>query len=89
MNTHPTHTHVWVGWGLWPLIVPIGVEVVFVAVCVVPSTPWQMGVFFLCIHVFFMRLLERVCVCGRCFFALSNIVNYPLTRNRNSTYYVG
>ena len=26
MNTHPTHTYVWVGWGLWPLIVPIGVD---------------------------------------------------------------
>ena len=26
MNTHPTHTCVWVGWGLQPLIVPIGVD---------------------------------------------------------------
>ena len=76
MNTHATHTPAWVGWGLWPLIVPIGVVVFFVVVCVVPSTPWQMGVFFRCICVFFVRFLEHWCVCGRWFFALSNIVNY-------------
>ena len=76
MNTHPTHTCVWVGWGLWPLIVPVGVDVFFVVVCVIPSTPWQSGGFFLCISVFFVRFLERWCVCGRCFFVLSNIVNY-------------
>ena len=29
MNTHPTHTRVWAGWGLRPLIVPIGVDVFF------------------------------------------------------------
>ena len=28
MNTHPTHTQVG-GWGLWPMIVPIGVGVLF------------------------------------------------------------
>ena len=75
MNTHPTHTRVWVGWGLWQLIVPIGVDVFFVVVCVVPSTPWQMGVFSVhsCVfHAFFGAL---VCV-WKVFFALSNIVNY-------------
>ena len=38
MNTHPTHTRVWVGWGLQPLVVPIGVDV-FLFVFVVPTTP--------------------------------------------------
>ena len=76
MNTHPTHTRVWVGWGLRPLIVPIGVDVFFVVVCVIPSTPWRRGGCFWCISVFFVRFLERWCVCGRCFFVLSNIVNY-------------
>ena len=49
---------------------------VFFLVGVVPSTPWRIDVFFRCIVVFFMRFLERWCVCGRCFFVLSNIVNY-------------
>ena len=75
MNTHPTHTRVWVGWGLQPLIVPIGVDVFFVVVCVVPSTPWQMGVFSVhsCVFCAFFGVL--VCV-WKVFFALSNIVNY-------------
>ena len=59
MNTHPTHAHVWVGWGLWPLIVPIGVDVFVVVVCIVPCTPWRMGVIFRCIGVFFVHFLER------------------------------
>ena len=74
MNTHPTHTCLWVGWGLRPLIVPIGVDVFFLVGVV--STPWRIDVFFRCIVVFFMHFLERWCVCGRCFFVLSNIVNY-------------
>ena len=48
----------------------------FFLVGVVPSTPWRIDVFFRCIVVFFMRFLEHWCVCGRCFFVLSNIVNY-------------
>ena len=36
MNTHPTHTYVWVGWGLWPLIVPIGVDVFFLLFSLFP-----------------------------------------------------
>ena len=75
MNTHPTHTRVCVGWGLQPLIVPIGVDVFFV-VFIVPTTPWPMGGVFGCVHVFFMHFLERWCVCGMCFSSLSNIVNY-------------
>ena len=37
MNTHPTHTQVG-GWGLWPLIVPIGIGdfwLLLLRVCVV------------------------------------------------------
>ena len=67
MNTHPTHTCVCVGWGLWPLIVPIGVDVFFWFVFVVPTTPWQMGGFLGCIRVFFVCFLEHWCVCGMCF----------------------
>ena len=64
MNTHPTHTRVWIAWGLWPLIVPIGVDVFFL-VCVVPSTPWQIDMFFRCIRVFFVRFWSiGVCVEG-------------------------
>ena len=76
MNTHPTNTIVWVGWGLRPLIVPIGVDVFFVVAFIVPSTPWRMGGFFGLFHVFFVRFWERWCVGGMCFFSLSNIVTY-------------
>ena len=62
MNTHPTHTRVWVGWGLWPLIVPIGVDV-FLFVCVVPSTPWQIDVFFFAAFVCFSCIFWSVGVC--------------------------
>ena len=40
---------------------------VFVVVAIVPTTPWQMGGFFGCVRVFFVRFLERWCVCGMCF----------------------
>ena len=46
-----------------------------VVVFVVPTTPWQLGGCFGCIHVFYVHFLERWCVCGMRFF-LSNIVNY-------------
>ena len=61
MNTHPTHTRVWVGWGLWPLIVPIGVDLLFL-VCVVPSTPWQIDVFFL-VHSYVFHAFFGALVC--------------------------
>ena len=41
--------------------------------------------FFRCIVVFFRRFLERWCVCGRCFFVLSNIVNYRKKNLYSST----
>ena len=76
MNTHPTHTRVWVGWRLRPLIVPIGVDVFFCFVFIVPTTPWRMGGCFGCVHVFYVHFLECWCVCVECVFPLSNIVNY-------------
>ena len=48
MNTHPTHTQVG-GWGLWPMIVPIGIDLLLllllllhacVLVCVFSSVHW-------------------------------------------------
>ena len=35
-NTHPTDTRVRVGWGLWPLIVPIGIDVFFLLFSLFP-----------------------------------------------------
>ena len=75
MNTHPTHTCVWVGWGLWPLIVPIGVDGFFWFALFPPHLGESMC-FFWCIRVSFVHFLEHWCVCGTCFFVLSNIVNY-------------
>ena len=44
MNTHPTHTQVG-GWGLWSMIVPIGIgDFVVVVVVVACVCFWCMGV---------------------------------------------
>ena len=74
MNTHPTHTRVG-RMGAMAIDSPHRCGCVFF-VCIVPYTPWRIDVFFRCIRVFFVRFLECWCVCGRCFFVLSNIVNY-------------
>ena len=71
MNTHPTHTCVG-RMGATAIDGPHRCRCFFL-VCIVPSTPWRIDVFFRCICVFFVRFLERWCVCGRCFFVLSNI----------------
>ena len=42
MNTHPTNTQVG-GWGLWPMIVPIGVGVFVAVVAVVCMCLWCVG----------------------------------------------
>ena len=74
MNTHPTHTRVWVGWGLWPWIVPIGVDVFFLFALFPPHL--ADGCVFL-VHLCVFRAFFGVLVCvWKVFFALSNIVNY-------------
>ena len=75
-NTHPTPTCVWVGWGLRPLIVPIGVDV-FCCCCFHCShhtlaTGW---VFWVCLCVL-CAFFWSIGVCVECVFFLSNIVNY-------------
>ena len=75
MNTHPTHTRVWVGWGLWPLIVPIGVDVFLLLFALFPPHLGEWVCFFRCIRVFFVLFGAVVCV-WKVFFVLSNIVNY-------------
>ena len=69
-NTHPTHIQVG-GWGLQPLIFPIGVDVFCCCCCFhcVFTTPWQLGGCFWCIHVFYMRFWSiGVCVWNVFFF---------------------
>ena len=56
MNTHPTHIQVG-GWGLRPMVVPIGIGVVVVVVVVACVCFWCVGVFF-----------WHCCVCGGSFF---------------------
>ena len=45
MNTHPTHTQVG-GWGLWPMIVPIGIGEFLLLLLCVDVFLW--GCFFWC-----------------------------------------
>ena len=67
----------WVGWGLWPLIVPIGVDVFFCCFCCfccsdhTLATGWVFWVHSCVLHAFFGALM---CVWN--VFFLSNIVNY-------------
>ena len=62
MNTHPTHTQVG-GWGLRPMIVPIGIGLLCCCVfCLIVGC------------VFFGCVSWRVC--GGCFLFLSNLNTY-------------
>ena len=70
MNTHPTHKQVG-GWGLWPPIVLIGVEVFFVVFVFVVFSP-HLGnwvcVFGVCVCVCFTCIFWSVGVCVECVF---------------------
>ena len=75
MNTHPTHTRVWVGWGLWPLILPIGLDVF--CCCFRCSLHTLVNGWFFWVHLCVFRAFFGALVCvWNVFFALSNIVNY-------------
>ena len=75
MNTHPTHTRVWVGWGLRPLIVPIGVDVFLLLFLLFPPHLGEwVGV--LGAFVCFSCVFWSVGVCVECVFPLSNIATY-------------
>ena len=62
MNTHPTHIQVG-GWGLWPPIIPIGVEVFFVVVFVVISQHLGDWVCVFGVCVFFTFIFWSIGVC--------------------------
>ena len=74
MNTHPTPTCVWVGWGLWPLIVPIGVDVFFCLRCSLHTL--ANGCVFLVQSCVFRAFFGALVCVWKVFFVLSNIVNY-------------
>ena len=64
----------WVGWGLQPLIVPIGVDVFFLFSLVPPHLGNWVGV--LGVFVCFTCIFWSIGVCVECVFPLSNIANY-------------
>ena len=77
MNTHPTHTHVWVGWlmGATAIDSPLRCRCVFLCLRCSLHTLENRCVFSVHLCVFRVFFGALVCV-WKVFFVLSNIVKY-------------